>query len=190
MTQKILINLYGGAGSGKSTGAAYIFSQLKLRGVLTEIHREPVKDAAYKGSVIRDWSNPLLILGDILDKQKLYLQHVDVVVSDAPLLQALFYIDNSKKKVPLYLYLKRSEPLNNILQLHYIIERDKPYIQIGRVHSEQDSNKYTFKIKQELEKYLFSNLNMPIKIVKGNEIGYNKIIEDICHILQKNAALL
>ena len=36
MKDTLIVNLYGGPGSGKSTGAAYIFSMLKMVGVDAE----------------------------------------------------------------------------------------------------------------------------------------------------------
>lgn len=39
-----VINLFGQPGAGKSTGAAYIFSQLKLRGINAELVTEFAKD--------------------------------------------------------------------------------------------------------------------------------------------------
>lgn len=40
----ILINLFGAPGTGKSTGAAYIFSQLKMKGINAELVTEFAKD--------------------------------------------------------------------------------------------------------------------------------------------------
>lgn len=39
-----VINLFGQPGAGKSTGAAYIFSQLKLRGINAELVTKFAKD--------------------------------------------------------------------------------------------------------------------------------------------------
>lgn len=40
----LTVNLYGAPGAGKSTGAAYIFSQLKMRGVNAELVTEFAND--------------------------------------------------------------------------------------------------------------------------------------------------
>ena len=40
----LLISLYSGPGSGKSTGAAWIFAKLKLAGVNAELVTEFAKD--------------------------------------------------------------------------------------------------------------------------------------------------
>ena len=46
----ILVNLFGAPGAGKSTGAAYIFSQLKMRGINAELVTEFAKDKVWEGS--------------------------------------------------------------------------------------------------------------------------------------------
>ena len=46
----ILVNLYGAPGSGKSTGAAYIFSKLKMAGVDAELVTEFAKDKLWEES--------------------------------------------------------------------------------------------------------------------------------------------
>ena len=40
----MIINLFGGPGTGKSTGAAYIFAKLKMCGVNCELITEFAKD--------------------------------------------------------------------------------------------------------------------------------------------------
>ena len=46
----ILVNLYGAPGAGKSSGAAYIFSKLKMAGVNAELVTEFAKDKVYEHS--------------------------------------------------------------------------------------------------------------------------------------------
>lgn len=44
MKNTIIVNLFAGPGAGKSTGAAYIFSKLKLAGIDCEYVSEFAKD--------------------------------------------------------------------------------------------------------------------------------------------------
>lgn len=44
MKNTLVVNLLGGPGCGKSTGAAYIFSQLKMRNIDAELVTEFAKD--------------------------------------------------------------------------------------------------------------------------------------------------
>ena len=47
MTNTLVVNLYGAPGSGKSTGAAYIFAKLKMLGVNCELITEFAKDKVW-----------------------------------------------------------------------------------------------------------------------------------------------
>ena len=46
----IIVNLFGVPGAGKSTGAAYIFSKLKMRGIEAELITEFAKDKVCENS--------------------------------------------------------------------------------------------------------------------------------------------
>ena len=48
MKNPIIVNLFGVPGAGKSTGAAYIFSQLKMAGVNAELMPEFAKDKVWE----------------------------------------------------------------------------------------------------------------------------------------------
>ena len=45
----LVINLYGGPGTGKSTTAAHVFALLKQRDVNAELVREYAKDIVWEG---------------------------------------------------------------------------------------------------------------------------------------------
>ena len=47
MKDTLIVNLYGGPGCGKSTGAAYLFSKLKMAGVDAEYVPEFAKDKVW-----------------------------------------------------------------------------------------------------------------------------------------------
>ena len=44
----LIINLFGAPGAGKSTGAAYVFSQLKAAGINAELVTEFAKDKVWE----------------------------------------------------------------------------------------------------------------------------------------------
>jgi len=46
----LVVNLFGAPGAGKSTGAAYIFSQLKMAGINAELVTEFAKDKVWEES--------------------------------------------------------------------------------------------------------------------------------------------
>lgn len=86
----LVVNLFGGPGSGKSTMAAGLFADLKRRGRSCELVTEYVKGKVWEGS--------LPILDDqiyIFAKQYHQLWalngKVDIIVCDGPLLASSYY---------------------------------------------------------------------------------------------------
>lgn len=97
--QTIVVNLYGQPSCGKSTGAAYIFSQLKMRGIDTELVTETVKDMVWEHNDDA-LTNQLYILG--LHSQRFWRlrNQVRVIVTDSPILLTEIY--NSFEKCGFY----------------------------------------------------------------------------------------
>ena len=89
----ILINLFGGPGVGKSTGAAYVFSQLKMRGINCELVGEFAKDKVWEENWVA-LKNQAYIFGKQYYKIARCADQVDVVVTDSPVLLSLIYNDN------------------------------------------------------------------------------------------------
>lgn len=85
----LVVNLHGGPGTGKSTTAAMVFAKLKQEGHNAELVTEFAKDLAWEDrSVIR--CRPF-VFGEQLWRIERLLGHVDVVVTDSPLIMDLAY---------------------------------------------------------------------------------------------------
>ena len=171
----IIVNLFGAPGSGKSTGAAYIFSQLKMLGINAELVTEFAKDKVWENSI------------DVLDDQ-IYVfgkQHhrisrcadkVDVIITDSPLLLSAIY--NKSELL--------GEEFNDLVEkifksynsINYFITRDKPYNPIGRLQTEEESDIIADRIKGLLSKY-----KVPYSETYGNTIGYENIVSDVYSLL-------
>ena len=90
----ILVNLFGEPGAGKSTGAAYIFSQLKMHGVNAELVTEYAKDKVWEEN-IAVFKNQAYIFGKQFFKISRCEDKVDVIVTDSPLPLSIIYNENS-----------------------------------------------------------------------------------------------
>lgn len=173
----IVVNLFGAPGSGKSTGAAYIFAQLKLAGVNAELVQEFAKDKVYEESA-KVFQNQVYILG----KQSFRLSRlegaVDVVVVDSPVLLSCYY-HKAKNSVS-------QEHFNAVVQdihrnydnMNFFVERAKPYSGAGRFQNESEANKVA---EEQFKMFIpmIHELGEEINLIKGNEEGYNLIISKI-----------
>ena len=88
-----VINLFGAPGSGKSTGAAYLFSKLKMAGINAELVTEFAKDKVYEDSK-EVFNNQTYILGKQCFRQSKLRDKVDVIVTDSPLPLSIYYNDD------------------------------------------------------------------------------------------------
>ena len=119
----IVINLFGAPGAGKSTGAAYIFSQLKLKNINAELITEFAKDKVWEENK-EVFKNQAYIFGKQSFKMSRCKDKVDVIITDSPLFLSALY--NSDKVL--------GEDVNNVVlnvfnsydNFNVFIQRVKP----------------------------------------------------------------
>lgn len=144
----LLINLFGAPGAGKSTGAAYIFSKIKMEGVNAELVTEYAKDKVWEKSE-EVFNNQVYIFGKQYFRISRLEKKVDVVVTDSPLLLSAYYSDN-----PL-LDGEFDALVNKIAKsydcLNIFINRVKPYNESGRFQTEQESDLVGVELKEFLD---------------------------------------
>ncbi len=87
------VNLFGGPSSGKSTTAAYLFHQLKMREENVELATEYIKTWAYLKRPKRGF-DVVYIFAKQLHREDVLLQSgVNIVVTDSPVYLQSFYSD-------------------------------------------------------------------------------------------------
>ena len=86
----LVVNYFGGPGSGKSIFAAETFAKLKWRGILAELATEYVKTKLWEGHK-NIFDNQLYILGKQHLITKRLLGKVRVAVTDSPFLMGCVY---------------------------------------------------------------------------------------------------
>ena len=84
------ICLYGGPGSGKSTTAAGVFHALKMRSFNVEHVPEYIKNWAYEGRAPKSFQQ-LYVFAKQLNREDVLFPHVDMIVTDSPLLMNTVY---------------------------------------------------------------------------------------------------
>lgn len=164
----LLINLFGGPGAGKSTGAAYIFSQLKMAGVNAELVTEFAKDKVWEGNK-EVFKNQAYIFGKQYFKISRCADKVDVIITDSPLLLSIVYNDNQ------VLGDSFNETVKNVFSsfnsMNCILSREKEYNPVGRNQTESEAKEVDVQVKAMLNQE-----KIPYEVVAGNELGYDYIV--------------
>ena len=145
----IVVNLYGGPCSGKSTLMAGLFYKLKSLGKNVEMSTEFVKDSVYDGNPY-PFQDQIYVFANMLKHLRQYNGKVDYVITDAPLLMNSIY---GEKELPTFHKLVMEE-YNRYNNINYFLERSKDvdFVSSGRVNTEKESNDIQKKVKKLLDK--------------------------------------
>lgn len=167
----ILVNLFGAPGAGKSTGAAYIFSQLKMRGINAELVTEFAKDKVWEGSKAV-FENQAYIFGKQYFRISRCADKVDVIVTDSPLLLSILYNNDEDLGGTFDAVVRRVAKKYN--SKNYYLKRVKDYNPAGRFQSEEESDEIAIELKRLLDRE-----GVDYQVRRGDVIGYEQIVEDI-----------
>lgn len=140
-SKTIIVNLYAGPGTGKSTAMAGIFSRLKLKGINCEMAPEFAKEKVWEES-FKVLNNQIYVFGKQLHTVHRLLDKVDVVITDSPLLLSLIY---GHKEIPEFknFVLAVYNQFNNI---NYFLNRIKEFNPAGRMQNHEEAKELDQKI--------------------------------------------
>jgi len=174
----IVVNLFAGPGSGKSTGAAYIFSQLKLADINAELVTEFAKDLVWQQDFTA-LNNQLYVLGNQSLRLSRCVDKVDVIITDSPLLMNASYCD---PKEPYYESFRQVvyqdwQKYNN---LNFFVVRKKPYKKVGRLQTEEEA-----KAKDNDILMILDQFNEPYLFTTGDKEGYDFVVEEVIALIKK-----
>lgn len=93
----LVVNFYGGPGSGKSTTAAGTFYELKRQGVNCELAREYAKDMVWEGRN-HMFDDQIYIFAKQRKRIRDLQGKVDVILTDSPLSLSLIYGKHESKQ--------------------------------------------------------------------------------------------
>ena len=172
MKNTLIVNLYGGPGTGKSTGAAYIFSKLKMAGVDAEYVTEFAKDKVWEGNK-EVFNCQFYITGKQVFRIHRCFGKVDVIVTDSPIRLGKIYAD--RIGLP-YLGMACAEEADkyNFHSLDIFLKRVKPYNPNGRNQTEEESKEIDETILKMLK-----DQNVVYHTFDGDLDGYDKIFDVI-----------
>ena len=144
----LVINLFAGPGVGKSTTAANVFAELKMKGINCEMALEFAKDKVWEES-FRTMDDQIYIFGKQFHRIWRLKDKVDVIICDSPLPISIVYDkDNSEAFHTLIM-----EQFNKFTNVNYYIERSTDYQESGRVQTKEEAEKVDKIVLDVLNKY-------------------------------------
>ena len=180
------INLFAGAGAGKSTLASWLFSQLKMKDFSVELVHEYIKSWAYQKRVPKSFDQ-VYIFGKQLHAEDMVFQSgVEHLVTDSPLMMQIVYAQ--KYKLPVW---------DDLLEICDAFEEKYPSINIlldrSGISYQQNGRYETLEQAQEIDRQMREFLEKhteKLHIVKAREYEYilelveplllQKVIDDGC----------
>lgn len=179
MTKTNVINLYGGPGTGKSTGAAFLYHQLKIQHINAELVREYVKEWAWDSRTISMYDQ-IYFLGKQTRKESMLYGKVDWIVTDAPIMMILYYaqkycsvsVSEGVRAAVLALYRQCAD--DGINHYHVLLNRNSPYQSEGRYQSEKEA----LEMDEEIRKLLVS-LKIPIIEAQTGEDNLKIVLKNL-----------
>ena len=173
----VIIGITGAPGAGKSTGAAYVFSILKMNGIDAELVTEFAKDKVWERNPA-PFENQAYMFGQQYYRISRCLGKVDVIVTDSPLpLSVLYNTDPRLKEHFNDMVINVWKSLNT---MNYFLIRAKAYNPNGRNQTEEESDQLSKDVKALYEKY-----DLPFETLRGIEDDYDKIVIDVMTKLKR-----
>lgn len=178
MKNTLIVNLFAGPGTGKSTAAAYIFSRLKMKGIEAEIVTEYAKDKTWEANN-EAFKCQLYINAKQAYRISRVYGKVDVIITDSPILLGAVYCAGTE-------YIRQAsigEDAKYTNRYDILLKRDPQYKYNpnGRNQDENGALELDKQIKNIIEER-----NLPYDTFVSHEDSYNKIVEEILKRIKEN----
>jgi nicotinamide riboside kinase len=141
----LIINLFGGPGTGKSSLMAKLFARLKELDYDVEMSHEYVKDLVWEESY-KKIENQLYIFGKQHNRAYRLLNKINIIITDSPLLNSIVYYTGDNpyfKDMVMWEY----NEMNNI---GLYLERSFDYNEVGRYQNLEQAIEVDVKYKKLL----------------------------------------
>jgi hypothetical protein len=165
MTEKktIIVNLFGGPGSGKSTTAAGLFHKLKINGINCELVTEFAKHITWKED-FNTLKNQIYVFAKQHDRMFHLKDKVDVIITDSPIIMGLSYCNWDLMSRSFEQFVVDEFNRDDAVNINYFINRVKEYNPSGRSQTEEEAKDKDMEIKTLLDKY-----NVSFEAIDGDE---------------------
>lgn len=136
--EPLVVNFFGGPGSGKSTAAAALFASLKERHISCELVTEFAKDLTWENNKLALTVQPY-IFGNQYYRMVRCADKVDVIITDSPLL--LIVAHNTDKRCGQELNNMAAAAFRSFNNLSFFLERPGSYESDGRGETAEEAAK-------------------------------------------------
>lgn len=180
MTHKpIIINLFGGPGSGKSTTSAGVFHKLKLNGVNCELVTEFAKHLTWKKDY-NSLGNQVFVFGKQHDRMFHLKDKVDVIITDSPLIMGLAYCDWNRVSPSFEKFVVDEFTREDSENINIFLNRVKEYNPSGRNQTEEEAKEKDKEIMTLLESH-----NVDFIKLDGDKLVVKEIVSFVMERLEK-----
>ncbi len=135
----LIVNLFGGPSSGKSTTAAGVYFNMKMLHIDVQLVLEYAAELTFEEhySALNDQTR---ILGEQHRRIRILEGKVDCVITDSPFLMGLVYGPDSPKPPPETFEPYVLDLFNQYDNMNFFLERGNgEYRKVGRYHSEEEA---------------------------------------------------
>jgi adenylate kinase family enzyme len=171
MKDTIIVGLTGAPGAGKSTGAAYIFSKLKMLGVDAELVTEFAKDKVWEENPT-PFKNQAYMFGQQYYRLSRCFGKVDVIITDSPLPLSILY--NNDPRLNSHFDRMVITVWKRLNTRNFFLKRVKPYNPNGRNQTEEEADLLSIKTQELYKKY-----ELPVTTLTGCAEDYDVIVNII-----------
>ena len=179
MGKVIIVNLFGGPGTGKSTTAAGVFAKLKMQNINCELVQEFAKHVVWRGN-FTTLNNQLYIFAKQHDRLFHLKDKVDIIITDSPTIMGLTYTDFTKVSPSLEQLVVDEYSRDDQINLNVFLNRVTAYDPVGRTQNEAEGKEKDVEIHTLLEKY-----NLPYLVMDANSEISDVLAEKIIEIHEK-----
>ena len=160
-----LIGLLGAPGAGKTTGAAWLFAQMRIAGMKCELASEFAKDLFWDDS--NAWKDQLYVFANQWRMIDRVLCRTDYVVCDSPPILSLFY-NRPHSDAFIQLVLEKCHQFDTML---FLLKRAAPYDSTGRRETEAEADA----LHEEMIEWLDVH-EISYELVESTVDGWNKML--------------
>lgn len=184
MNNTLVVNLFAGPGTGKSSTMAYLFSQLKWLGVNCEMAPEYAKEIVWtetptSDEEVRPVSNKLFDQKYIFGKQQHRIRRlnkkVSVIITDSPILLSMLYGDHLSNSFKILV----KETHEEFTNMNIFLERSKVYNPKGRTQNEDGAKALDVKLME-----ILAVNDIPFTKYTTDKESLDNIVKEIINLIK------